>query len=99
MLNTKVPLVLDADALTMLANINWPKRKSETLLTPHEGEFARLGMQSSVGVPNFPATVWLYAIPYALFGADVQMATWFTGFVAVLAIPAVYTFGRFRWGV
>ncbi|MFT5194521.1 MAG: 4-amino-4-deoxy-L-arabinose transferase-like glycosyltransferase [Cellvibrionaceae bacterium] len=64
-----------------------------------DGEFARLGMQSSVGVPNFPATVWLYAIPYAIFGANVQMATWFTGFVALLAIPAVYTFGRLRWGV
>ena len=64
-----------------------------------EGEFARLGMQSSVGVPNFPATVWLYAIPYAIFGANVQMATWFTGFIALLAIPAVYVFGRWRWGV
>ncbi|MFK7801815.1 MAG: ArnT family glycosyltransferase, partial [Anaerolineae bacterium] len=64
-----------------------------------EGDFAELGMQSSVGVPNFPATVWLYAIPYAIFGANVQMATWFTGFVAVLAIPAVYSFGRYRLGV
>ncbi|MEM8860691.1 MAG: glycosyltransferase family 39 protein, partial [Chloroflexota bacterium] len=64
----------------------------------YEGEFARLGMQSSVGVPNFPATVWLYAIPYAIFGPNVQTATWFTGFVSLLAIPAVYQLGRWRWG-
>lgn len=64
----------------------------------YEGEFARLGMQSSVGVPNFPATVWLYAIPYAIFGPNVQIATWFTGLVSLLAIPAVYQLGRWRGG-
>jgi len=38
-------LVLDADALTMISQIKefkWPKRQAETVLTPHEGEFARL---------------------------------------------------------
>ena len=31
-----------------------------------EGRFAALGMQSSTGVPNFPAAVWLYALPFAI---------------------------------
>ncbi|TJY42189.1 NAD(P)H-hydrate dehydratase [Cohnella pontilimi] len=46
------PLVLDADALNMLADANkladvppfaaWPRRASTTVLTPHPGEMARL---------------------------------------------------------
>lgn len=40
------PLVLDADALNMLAAATdfpqWPKRKAATILTPHPGEMARL---------------------------------------------------------
>lgn len=35
-------LVLDADALTLMSQMNRPKRAEETLITPHEGEFARL---------------------------------------------------------
>lgn len=35
-------LVLDADALTLLAKKDLPSRPYDTLLTPHEGEFARL---------------------------------------------------------
>jgi hydroxyethylthiazole kinase-like uncharacterized protein yjeF len=40
------PLVLDADALNMLAAADdfesWPQRKAPTILTPHPGEMARL---------------------------------------------------------
>ncbi|GAX88454.1 NAD(P)H-hydrate dehydratase [Effusibacillus lacus] len=38
------PLVLDADALNMLAGVinRWPVRKAPTVLTPHPGEMARL---------------------------------------------------------
>jgi ADP-dependent NAD(P)H-hydrate dehydratase / NAD(P)H-hydrate epimerase len=43
---TNGPLVLDADALNMLADADhfssWPKRKAPTILTPHPGEMARL---------------------------------------------------------
>ncbi|GGF51896.1 bifunctional NAD(P)H-hydrate repair enzyme [Terasakiella brassicae] len=42
LLNTDKNLILDADALTMLAGHNWQNRAGETLLTPHEGEFKRL---------------------------------------------------------
>lgn len=42
-----VPLVLDADALNMMADSEepldaWPKRRQATILTPHPGEMARL---------------------------------------------------------
>ncbi|WP_079909558.1 NAD(P)H-hydrate dehydratase [Paenibacillus sp. 32352] len=39
------PLVLDADALNMLADADldqWPSRRSPVILTPHPGEMARL---------------------------------------------------------
>jgi NAD(P)H-hydrate epimerase len=46
LLNAPVPLVLDADGLNMLADLNplevLPKRNSVTVLTPHPGEFKRL---------------------------------------------------------
>ncbi len=42
LLSTEKNLILDADALTMLAEFDWPKRSADTLLTPHDGEFSRL---------------------------------------------------------
>jgi len=42
LLQTDKHLVLDADALTILAEHDWSPRESQTLLTPHEGEFKRL---------------------------------------------------------
>jgi len=45
--SVKLPLVLDADALNMLAEAEeplaaWPRRHHPTILTPHPGEMARL---------------------------------------------------------
>ena len=44
-LNSKIPLILDADGINSIAaNINsLDKAKCPVVLTPHEGEFARLG--------------------------------------------------------
>ncbi|WP_240796887.1 NAD(P)H-hydrate dehydratase [Terasakiella sp. SH-1] len=42
LLQSKRHLILDADALSMLDDWQWQRRGGETLLTPHEGEFARL---------------------------------------------------------
>lgn len=62
-----------------------------------ENQFAELGMQSSTGVPNFPAAVWLYAIPYAL-STNPQWAIWLTGLVNTLAAVGVWWLARNAWG-
>ncbi len=61
------------------------------------GEFARLGMQSSTGVPNFPAAVWLFALPYRL-SADPLFATLFVGLLGTLAVVGVWWLARRAWG-
>lgn len=61
------------------------------------GEFATLGMPSSVGVPNLPAAAWIYAIPY-LFSTDPLVATQFTGLLSLLAVFGVWLLARRAWG-
>ncbi|MGB0564861.1 MAG: NAD(P)H-hydrate dehydratase, partial [Spirulinaceae cyanobacterium] len=47
---TSAPLLLDADALNLLANDDsLPPRNSPTLLTPHPGEFRRLFPELELG--------------------------------------------------
>ncbi|MCS7460988.1 NAD(P)H-hydrate dehydratase [Paenibacillus doosanensis] len=50
------PLVIDADALNMLADAQnfaaWPRRPSPTVLTPHPGEMARLAGVSTPEVQH-----------------------------------------------
>jgi len=62
-----------------------------------QGRLATLGMPSSTGIPNFPAAVWLYALPYAI-STDPQVAVWFTSLVNVLAILGMWWLGRQAWG-
>lgn len=62
-----------------------------------DNQFAELGMQSSAGVPNFPAAVWLYAVPYAI-STNPQWAIWLTGLVNTLAVIGVWWLGRNAWG-
>lgn len=51
---TDIPLVLDADALNMLADADdltaWRKRKGAVILTPHPGEMARLSKLATAQV-------------------------------------------------
>jgi 4-amino-4-deoxy-L-arabinose transferase-like glycosyltransferase len=56
------------------------------------------GISSSVGLPNFPASVWLYALPVALWPHP-YAATLFTGLLATLAVAACYWFVRRYWGI
>ncbi|RMF77642.1 MAG: hypothetical protein D6737_17100, partial [Chloroflexi bacterium] len=60
------------------------------------GEFATLGMPSSVSVPNLPAAAWIYALPY-WFSTDPLIATWFTGLLSLLTVFGVWWLAR-RWG-
>lgn len=62
------------------------------------GEFATLGMPSSVGIPNLPAAAWVYAIPY-LFSTDPLVATQFTGFLSLAAVFGVWLLARRAWGM
>ncbi len=55
------------------------------------------GISSSVGFPNFPASVWAYALPVAIWPHP-YAATLFTGLLATLAVAACYWFVRRYWG-
>jgi 4-amino-4-deoxy-L-arabinose transferase-like glycosyltransferase len=62
-----------------------------------EGNWAALGMQSSSGVPNFPATVWFFAIPYRL-SLNPLLATSLVGLLNVTAVFGIWWLGRTIWG-
>lgn len=63
-----------------------------------EGEIALRGISSSVGLPNFPASVWIYVLPLLLWPHP-YAATLFTGFLNTLAVGAAYGFIRRYWGI
>lgn len=60
------------------------------------GDFAELGMQTSTGVPNFPALVWLISPAYALT-TNPQLATNLIAAANVLAVIGVWWLAR-QWG-
>lgn len=62
------------------------------------GQFALRGISSSVGFPNFPMSVWLYAIP-SLIWQHPYAATIFTGLLNTAAVGGCYWFVRRYWGV
>ncbi len=47
MLNVSAPLVIDGDALTADLTLELHKRRAATILTPHDGEWQRLGGSTS----------------------------------------------------
>ncbi len=63
-----------------------------------EGELALRGISSSVGLPNFPASVWLYALPVAIWPHP-YAATIFTGVLSTLSVALTYWFVRRYWGL
>ncbi|MCB9423019.1 MAG: hypothetical protein H6667_24675, partial [Ardenticatenaceae bacterium] len=95
-------------ALAAVLRLGWPG------LTEFKADEARLlalaldmaqgkglalrGISSSVGFPNFPMSVWLYALP-SLIWPHVYAATLFTGLLNWLAVAAAYWFVRRYWGV
>ena len=62
------------------------------------GDVPRHGIASSVGFPNAPLSVWLYALPL-LFWRHPFAPTLFTGLLNMLAVIGVYWLARRTWGV
>lgn len=62
-----------------------------------DGKVALRGISSSVGIPNFPASVWLYAIPVLIWD-HVYAATIFTGLLNTAAVALTYLLVRRYWG-
>lgn len=63
-----------------------------------EGEaFPLRGISSSVGVPNFPVNIWLYALPL-IFSKHLYAPTLFTGLLNTAAVALTYWFTRRYWG-
>jgi 4-amino-4-deoxy-L-arabinose transferase-like glycosyltransferase len=63
-----------------------------------ERRLALRGISSSVGFPNFPASVWLYALPLMIW-PHLYAATLFTGFLNTLAVAGGYLLARRYWGI
>ncbi len=62
------------------------------------GDVPLHGIASSVGFPNAPLSVWLYALPLLLWRHPFA-PTLFTGLLSTLAVAGVYWLTRRTWGV
>ena len=63
-----------------------------------DGQIALRGISSSVGLPNFPMSVWLYAMPLVVWPHP-YAATLFTGLLNTVAVLACYWLVRRYWGM
>ncbi|NJN53500.1 MAG: hypothetical protein HC804_01345 [Anaerolineae bacterium] len=104
----EIVLLVIVLVITAVTRMGWPG------LTEFKADEARLlelalqmadferfpvrGISSSVGLPNFPMSVWLYALPLFLW-KSVLAATLFTGLLNALAVLACYWLVRRYWGV
>jgi len=66
-------------------------------LATSQGDIARHGIASSVGFPNAPLSVWLYALPLTLWRHP-YAPTLFLGLLNTLAVAGVYWLARRTWG-
>jgi 4-amino-4-deoxy-L-arabinose transferase-like glycosyltransferase len=62
-----------------------------------EGQFQWRGISSSVGFPNFPMSVWLYALPLIVWPHP-YAATLFTGLLNTISVFGCYWLVRRYWG-
>lgn len=94
-------------AIAAIARLGWPgltefkADEARLLALAYDmagGQFAFRGISSSVGFPNFPMSVWLYALP-SLLWQHPYAATLFTGLLNTLAVAGCYWFVRRYWGV
>lgn len=61
------------------------------------GDVAARGIATSVGFPNAPLSVWLYALPLLVWRHPFA-PTLFVGLLNTLAVAGVYWLGRRYWG-
>ena len=92
--------------LAAVVRLGWPNltefkadegRLLTTALVMSDGQLALRGISSSVGFPNAPMSVWLYALPLVIW-AHPYAATLFTGILSVAAVAGVYWLARRYWG-
>ncbi len=104
---TEIILVSLLLILAAVLRMGWPgltefkadeARLLSLALDMAEGQFALRGISSSVGFPNFPASVWIYSIPLFVWPHP-YAATIFTGLLNTLAVGACYWFVRRYWGI
>lgn len=100
----QISMILITAALLRIAFPGWTEFKADEarLLTlawdMAEGQsFALRGISSSVGIPNFAASIWVYAVPLA-FWKHVYAPTIFTGLLNTAAVGLTYWFVRRTWG-
>ena len=97
-------LILVVAALVRLGRPDMTEFKADegrlltAALTMRDGEFALRGISSSVGFPNAPVSVWLYALPLVVWPHP-YAATLFTGLLSVVAVGGTYWLGRRYMGV
>ncbi len=60
-------------------------------------DFPLLGIGSSVGIPNMPVSVWLFALPF-LLSSDPTIATLFVGLLNVIAVGLTWWLPRRYFG-
>ena len=104
---TELVLLVVILLITAVLRIGWPGltefKADEAHLLELALEMAKFetfplrGISSSVGFPNFPMSVWLYALPLFLW-KSVLSATIFTGLLNTLAVLGCYWLVRRYWG-
>ena len=72
-----------------LLSLSWEMAEGNT--------FPLRGISSSVGIPNFPTSVWIYALPLAIW-PHVFAPTLFTGVLNTIAVGLCYWLVRRYWG-
>ena len=94
-------------ALAAVLRLGWPgvnqfsfdqaRLSLLALQMARHGQLIELGLPSSTGVPNFPAAVWFFALPYRL-STDPLFASLFVGLVATASVAGVWWLAHEAWG-
>jgi hypothetical protein len=88
-------------ALAALLRLGWPGVNlwdfDQALVSLLSLRMARQGMPSSTSLPNFPATIWIFALPYSI-STDLLVASLFVGVLGMLAVLGVWWLARRAWG-